>query len=163
MYDAVVKRQIRDFLLKKKDVLPDSDKVAFSSDDETIPKKPTTNKKGGVSTSSKKRKSEAAASAAGSNKRARPSYAEVEDEEFLDSLDDGSAREAAEAFESKRWSHIYASGNGENGDEEEDVEAKNAKNAAKKISQLKLSNMVMQLRKVVNHVRRILYLYIYGP
>jgi ATP-dependent DNA helicase len=181
LYDAVIKRQIRDFLLSKKELLPDSSKengaVPFSEDDEDVPSGPSTPKGNGNGkkgknalngSSSKKRKalkdaeenSSASAKKAKTNgstpasqKRARPNYAPVSNEEFLDSLDDGSARDAAEAFEQKRFGHLYASaGDAADGSDSEAAANGLGKEAVKKISGLKLSNMVMQLRKVVNHV-----------
>ena len=159
LYDAVLQRQIRDFLLARKDLLPESsDKAHMSLDEEDISSSPG-KKSPGKKTSNKKRKIQPPHELNGllksspSAKRARPSYAEVTDDDFLESLDDGTARDEAEDFENKRFGHIYAAavetdgeGTGDEGSET------HGKGAAKKINRLKLSNLVMQLRKVVNHV-----------
>lgn len=159
LYDAVIKRQIREFLLSRKDV--NEGDMTLSSDDEAIT---STKKKGGkskattpkkVAANSKKRKSEVKTPDSSSNKRSRPSsYVDESDEDWLDGLDDGTAREKAEEFEEKRFGksrlNMVKAGNGT--DDEEDGESGVEKQATKKIKGMKLSNMVMQLRKVVNHV-----------
>lgn len=196
LYDAVIKRQIREFLLSRKDLLPenaDGEPVApFSSDDDDMEIIKTV-KKGGKSSKKKaiappspssttgspkrgtKRKSEIAnttssnkkaresstTSSSARNTRARPSsYVDEssDDEDWLDALDDGTAREKAEELEEKRFGKSRlnmvknSAGPAEDGTTDDDGASGFESQATKKIKGLKLSNMVMQLRKVVNHV-----------
>lgn len=118
LYDAVIKRQIRDFLLKRKDLLPDEQQPPFSSDDEDVPKK-SNNKKAKAAMQQKgkgkKRKANADTEETEANededapqaKRSRPSYVEQSEQEFLLSLYSGEEREKAEDFEKLRYGHIY--------------------------------------------------------
>lgn len=180
LYDAVLKRQIRDFLLAKKEIVPDSEIPNFTTDEEPetagdsedddevakVAKASAANGKGKgkTSTANKKRTAEQAKLGNGTSasKRGRPSYKDVDEEDFLQSLDDGTAHAEAARFEKERYgNNITMEGFGkitgkESSDEDEDDEEKRAnkiaKTATKKINRLKLSNMVMQLRKVVNHV-----------
>jgi ATP-dependent DNA helicase len=175
LYDAVLKRQIRDFLLAKKEIVPDSEIPNFttdeepetagdSEDDDEVAKVAKASAAKGKASASKKRTAEQAKLGSGSSatKRGRPSYKDVDEEDFLQSLDDGTAHAEAARFEKERYgNNIAMEGFGkitgkESSDEDEDDEEKRAnkiaKTATKKINRLKLSNMVMQLRKVVNHV-----------
>lgn len=195
LYDAVLKRQIRDFLLAKKELVPDSEVPNFTTDEEPetrsnseddgevakVAREPAKKAKTAVANgkgkakavNGKKRTAEEAklssgtatskgkknpSSAPSSAKRARPSYKDVEEEEFLESLDDGTAHAEAARFEKQRYgNNITMEGFGkitgaDSSDEDEDEADRIAKTATKKINRLKLSNMVMQLRKVVNHV-----------
>lgn len=163
LYDAVIKRQIREFLLSRKDLLPEGSngKVPFSSDDETettkTPKKGGKKSKASPAKKGTKRKSMTETPEGRSSKRVRPSsYADGsdDDEDWLDALDDGTAREKAEEFEERRFgkSRLNMIKDSAAPESEEDAESGVEKQATKKIKSLKLSNMVMQLRKVVNHV-----------
>lgn len=201
LYDAVLKRQIRDFLLAKKELIPDTELPNFTTDEEPdtatasdeddddevtkAAKKATKSQKAAAGkgakgkkrtaeeakltngSASKKGKSSGASTPASASKRARPaSYADVGEQDFLQSLEDGSAHTEATKFEKRRYgNNITMEGFGkitgaEESDEDEDLDEADkkanriAKTATKKINRLKLSNMVMQLRKVVNHVRR---------
>ena len=161
LYDAVIKRQIREFLLSNKD---SKDAVVPFSSDEDDEEIVRSVKKGGKAKKSKtvspvkegtKRKSELPEK---SNKRARTtSYIdESDDENWLDDLDDGTAREKAEKLEEKRFGksrlNMVKSSSAAPEDGDEDSASGFESKATKKIKSLKLSNMVMQLRKVVNHV-----------
>jgi ATP-dependent DNA helicase len=190
LYDAVIKRQIRDFLLtsnnEKKKELQDGD----TDDDEIMASltngkgKTTTSKAKGKSkgegkttpkttpskkNSTNKRKSEAIeddneTSTTRSNKRTKggpSSYLDddSDDELWLEKLDDGTARDEAESFEERRFGksrlNMVKDMLENEEDEDENSEGNIEKRATAKIKSLKLSNMVMQLRKVVNHVGRI--------
>lgn len=202
LYDAVLKRQIRDFLLAKKELVPDTDLPNFTTDEEpetvtasdeddqvtkvakasakkaasargkqqsATGKKRTAEQAKLTNGSASKKKGKASAAsppAPASNKRERPtSYADVDEEDFLQSLDDGTAHADAARFEKKRYGNnitlngfgkVTGASDSEEDDEDLDEASKRAtqiaKNATKKINRMKLSNMVMQLRKVVNHV-----------
>lgn len=150
-------------MLSRKDGPAETKGEPSSSDDEALSKverggKTKTTPKKSTKANGKKRKSEATSSPdiSRSNKRSRPSnYAEDEEneEEWLDGLDDGTTREKAEEFEERMFGksrlNMVKNGN-ESGDEANESGIENM--ATKKIKSLKLSNMVMQLRKVVNHV-----------
>ena len=121
LYDAVVKRQIRDFLINRKDLLPDDEKAPFSSDDETIPAKASKKGKGKQGKNGVKRKLGKADTDVDTHvdeqdddqpkaKRARPSYVEKTEQEFLQALSDGEERQEAEDFEKQRYAHIYNKG-----------------------------------------------------
>ena len=212
LYDAVLKRQIRDFLLAKKEILPESETPAFTDDEAeqdqspegedgeaaaTAPSEEEEEEKEDspepVTRSGRKRKAapsrEEPASKRASRgsargktgpaaqsspapaptptrsaaKRARPTtYKDETERDFIRSLNDGSAHDKSAHFEKKRFgNNITMEGFGkitgaessdEDMTEEERRAGKLAKNQTKKIHRLKLSNMVMQLRKVVNHV-----------
>ena len=210
LYDAVLKRQIRDFLLAKKEILPESETPAFTDDEAeqdqspegedgeaaaTAPSEEEEEEKEDspepVTRSGRKRKAApsreepaskratrgSARGKTGSSpapapaptptrsaaKRARPTtYKDETERDFIRSLNDGSAHDKSAHFEKKRFgNNITMEGFGkitgaessdEDMTEEERRAGKLAKNQTKKIHRLKLSNMVMQLRKVVNHV-----------
>jgi len=162
LYDAVIKRQIREFLLSGKEGPTEVKGESSSSEDEVLSRvkrggKGKTTPKKSAKINGKKRKSEATSSPDSSrkNKRSRPSsYAEDEEneEEWLDGLDDGTTREKAEEFEERMFgkSRLNMVKDGTESGEDDASGIENM--ATRKIKSLKLSNMVMQLRKVVNHV-----------
>lgn len=160
LYDAVIKRQIREFLLARKDGPSGSKEEDLSSEDEAISKfkrgrKSKTTPKKTTKTNGKKRKSEAVTPPESkSNKRSKPtSYAEddEEEEEWLHGLDDGTTREKAEEYEERMFGKSRLN-MVKNGTDSEDDGNGIENMATRKIKGMKLSNMVMQLRKVVNHV-----------
>lgn len=159
LYDAVVNKQIRDFLLAR-DGKTIGD-APSTSDDEVALAITKKTKNGKVKSPAKgkkspKTKTNQPTTNERASRRSRPtSYLDDSsaDEDWLDDLDDGTAREKAEAFERQRFGKARLDMVSTAVDsDDDDPEIKYGKQATAKIRSLKLSNMVMQLRKVVNHV-----------